>query len=182
MVALGRIILLAPLTKVKLCQDHIQEIVRLTEDYLELSEGPVATNKISGSLFPLLEAAYAPQVRQVCSPADINVLQQLIYYSLEIYLAMASPEELGDEMEYILCLQWYAPTRSSGKKILEFREVLDRQVTTMNNMERRATRIRFEAPQYRLPSLQTVSRIKLATGGIGLRNSMKRIREIIALI
>ena len=181
MVALGRLILLAPLTKVILSQDHIQEFIKLTEEYLELSEGSAATKMMSSSLFPLLEAAYAPQVRQVCSPSDINVIQRLIYFTLELELAMASPDELADEMEYILCLQWYAPTKSTGKKILEFMEVLHRQVTVMNTMERRATRTQFEAPQYRLPSLQTVSRVKLATGGIGLRNAMKQIREIVQL-
>ena len=167
-----------------LCSDHVEEVVDLMREYLEYKELPY-TNKVSNSLFPLLEAVYAPQTKDIiCSPSDHNVIQQFVFLTLQSDLAKAGPEEIADEMEYIICLQWYAPTADSGRKVTEFMDVLDQQITVMSQLKRNAKRmhdVNIEAPEYRLPSLQTISRIKLATGGYGLGTATKHIREILQL-
>ena len=162
-------------------EDHIQEIVQLIQEYTVVCKDAPHTNKIHHSIFPFLEAAYAPQSRQLCSPADLNVFQQLIFFALESDLSKSSPDELSSVVEFIICLQWYAPTAETGKRLTNFVNVLHQQIIMLAQLERNASRLRIEAPEYTLPSLQTMSRAALATGGFGLENAMKHIRDIVLL-
>lgn len=162
-------------------EDHVQEIVQLIQEYLVVCKDAPHTNKINHSIFPFLEAAYAPRSRQLCSPADLNVFQQLVFLSLESDLSKSSPEELSSVVEFIICLQWYAPTAETGRRLTNFIDVLHQQIIMLAQLERNATRLQIEAPEYRLPSLQTISRAALATEGYGLENAMKHIRDIVLL-
>ena len=165
-----------------LYEDHIQEIVQLIQEYMVVCKDAPHTNKINNSIFPFLEAAYAPRAgKQLCSPADLNVFQQLIFLSLESDLSKSSPKELSNVVEYIICLQWYAPTAETGKRLTNFMDVLHQQIIMLAQLERNAKMMRIEAPEYTLPSLQTISRTALATGGFGLENAMKHIRDIVLL-
>lgn len=160
-------------------------IVRLTEEYLRLSNewglklpSYFFSYSVNHSLFPLLEAAYTPHVEQVCRLSDINTLQRFIYFSLESDLEKSTLEEVTNEMEYILCLRWHAPIGCTAKVFHPQWRCRRECCVTMDSADGRETGMH---PDEQVPSLQTIARVKLAVGGIGLKNAMKPIRDIVKL-